>query len=76
MARLSRAEAAEAVTSAITANGGTVNHEQLVNALEANKQSRAVEHLINLIHDGTVTAQVVAVDAGTNELRYSVGGNS
>lgn len=72
MARFTHEDAAAAVTAALTAAGGTMSHNDLVTALEAQNKSAAVAHFLTLQSVGVMKAQVVAVSLGNSELRYSL----
>lgn len=72
MARFTHEQAAQAVTTVLTAAGGTMSHNDLVTALENNNAGQAVQHFLTLQSTGVINAQVVAVAVGTNELRYSL----
>lgn len=72
MARYTHEQAEQDVKSVLLAGGGTVTHNELVSALEAQNKTQAVNHLLTLQANGAIKAQVVAVSAGTNELRYSL----
>lgn len=76
MARYTHEKAAEAVTAALQAAGGSATHNELVAALESSGNAGAVPHLITLQSTGLIRGQVVAVSPGVNELRYSVVGGA
>lgn len=72
MARYSFDNATTDVTTAINNGGGEMGHNALVGALEANGQSEAVKHLVNMTKQGIIVASVRATGDSAAELVYSL----
>lgn len=72
MARMKEQDRKTAVQDALTAAGGTMSHNDLVAALEADGKAEAAESLLRIKREGAIYAKVSAQPSGAPVMQYSL----
>lgn len=70
MARLSEAELMNIITEAVTAAGGEITHNALVDALQAAGVGQSAYNLPKLVQSGAVAPEVKCQEVGAPVLVY------